>query len=113
VIRFLDGPAAGQVLELRRVPLLLRVVRNRMKNTWDALDQLDDTPKEREEIFVYLRSGQVQKIHIKADCRGGGSRWVWIADYVHLIDQPTDAQLRETEAWRAWAAEYAAPWEVS
>lgn len=39
MITFRDGPAAGQVLQLRRVPVLLRVVCSSRGN-WDALDQL-------------------------------------------------------------------------
>lgn len=113
MIRFLDGPAAGQVLELNRVPLLLRVVCDRATKAWDALDQLTDTPKPSEAIFVYLRSDPVNRIHIKADRRAGGCRWVWVADYVHLPDQPTDAELRDTAAWQAWAEHYAAAREVS
>lgn len=41
---FTDGPAAETVLELRRAPKFLRVVRD-ADGTVDALDQLNDTPK--------------------------------------------------------------------
>jgi len=41
--RFLDGPAQGETLMLRRAPILLRVTRDPMGN-FDGLDQLDDRP---------------------------------------------------------------------
>lgn len=50
--RFIDGPAEGVTLMLKRTPVYLRVVRNR-QGKWDALDQLDDSPASDEEIFVY------------------------------------------------------------
>ena len=47
--RFLDGPAAGVLLALRRAPLYLRVVYHaKREEPWDALDQLADVPGEHE-----------------------------------------------------------------
>lgn len=113
MIRFLDGPAAGQVLELRRVPLLLRVVRDCQTGEWDALDQLDDTPKPTEVIYLYLRSGTPQRIHVKAARTAGGSRSLWHGEYLHLPEQPLIDVLRDNAKWQAWAAQYSAPREVS
>jgi hypothetical protein len=99
--RFVDGPAEGQVLELRRAPVFLRVVRN--GDTWDALDQLDDTPKASEAITVYELVGEPARAHINAARRAGGCRWISIATY-KLLDgeQPADAILRDTGSWRSW-----------
>lgn len=49
MIEFLDGPAGNKTLELRRAPVYLRVVIDADGNI-DALDQLDDRPKEDERI---------------------------------------------------------------
>jgi hypothetical protein len=113
MIRFVDGPAAGQVLELQRVPLLLRVVRDCHTGQWDALDQLDDKPKPSEVIHLYLRSGTPQRIQVKADRKAGGCRWLWHGEYMHLPDQPIIDVLRDNAAWQAWAAKYCAPREVN
>ena len=40
-MRFLDGPAKGAILDLRRAPLFLRVVSDVDDGTIDALDRLD------------------------------------------------------------------------
>lgn len=58
MIRFLDGPAEGVVLELQAAPQRLRVVRGQ-DGTWDALDQPEDAPRPDEEVFWYERQGSV------------------------------------------------------
>jgi hypothetical protein len=51
MIRFLDGPAMGQSLELKRTPRYLRVVRS-AAGTWDALDLIaEHGPDEATEIL--------------------------------------------------------------
>jgi hypothetical protein len=100
--RFTDGPAQGQVLELRRAPVFLRVVRAGEK--WDALDQLDDKPSDDETVCVYELVGEPGRMHINATRRAGGCRWVTIAEYKLLEgEQPADAILRDAGAWRSWA----------
>lgn len=96
--RFLDGPAAGVTLLLRRAPLFLRAVNNR--GDWDALDQLNDTPAAHEAIVAYRRVAAPAIAHIN---RGGhGSGWYALADYRVVVDQPAEAELRDTAKWRAW-----------
>ena len=51
--RFLDGPAAGNALMLRRAPLFLRVTIDAAGGKVDALDQLDDDPQDGETVHVY------------------------------------------------------------
>lgn len=103
MIRFIDGPAAGQALSLARAPLLLRVVCS-AKGDWDALDQLGDTPKPGETIHVYRRESH--KGSYFWDGRGKGGRrtggFSQIATYRHLPDQPGDQHTRDTAAWRSW-----------
>jgi hypothetical protein len=105
MVNFLDGPAAGEWLQLRRVPMLLRVVQD--GDEWDALDQLKDEPKQSETIHVYRRRDdlQVSKYHILTSRpRRAGSGWFWTASYSVVPDQPGDDQVRSTDAWRAWVS---------
>jgi hypothetical protein len=105
MVTFLDGPAEGESLALRRIPVLLRVVRSRTGN-WDALDQLDDEPKPTETITIYRRRDdlEVSKYHVRSRCRCE-SGFYWTASYSVLPEQPTDDQVRATSSWRAWATD--------
>lgn len=64
---FVDGPAKGKNLSLKRAPRFLRVVCE--GSTWDALDQPDDTPKETEKLFAYEIVGEPYRVHLH--CSGG------------------------------------------
>lgn len=102
--RFLDGPAVDVGLLLRRAPLYLRVVMDR-GGTWDALDQLDDTPTDDEQVHVYRREGPATMVHVDFQRgRGKGPRSAWYqgGDYRHVAQQPDEATMRDTVAWRAW-----------
>lgn len=94
---FRDGPAAGVELHLQRDPVFLRVVQARANNGcpsgWDALDQLDDEPNDREEIHVY------KKVEGGFDCRHESARGQF-ADYEHFPDIFGES-VRQTEAWQA------------
>lgn len=94
--KFLDGPAAGVTLQLRRAPVLLRAVGNQ-GGDWDALDQLDDTPDAGERIAVYIQvAGTLRRWHQRpGGCYEG-------ADYRLLAPQPADELVRSTDAWRKW-----------
>lgn len=100
MITFLDGPAHGQVLELQRVPMMLRLVYDWRTERWDALDQLGDVPDPQEVIHVYRLAGSVGKFHVccypPAD-----SRWINSAEYRYLERVPDD-QVRETSSWAHW-----------
>lgn len=102
MIKFLDGPAAGTVLQLRRAPLLLRVVITSQGNV-DALDQLDDEPQKNETIHVYRKSKDLGSYHLC--CRGrnrSASGWYQQAEYSLYDPQPKDHEARDTTRWRAW-----------
>lgn len=103
MVNFLDGPAAGKRLALKRIPILLRVVQS-ANGEWDALDQISDTPRPGEKIFVYRRRDDhpIQKYHLYC-ARGRGSGWYWEAWYSVLPEQPGDEHVRETKAWQEWA----------
>lgn len=110
MITFLDGPAAGETLQLRRVPLLLRVVQGRV-GAWDALDQLDDEPRKTESIHVYRRRDDlgIGSIHLcgRGKARGASGRY-YVCSYSVLPEQPADYEMRTNEAWAAWATAWLA-----
>jgi len=102
MVTFLDGPAKGSVLHLRRAPLLLRVVID-PEGKVDALDQLDDTPTANEAIRVCRRVGEAGMAIICS--RGKGCQKAAIAEYRLYKEQPSDDVMRDTKAWRKWCEE--------
>jgi len=100
---FLDGPAAGVVLGLKRAPVLLRVVRA-VGGDWDALDQLTDSAAPDEAITVYARASEPFSAHVNMGRKG--CFWFESAEYRVLAVQPADAAVRTNAAWRAWATAY-------
>lgn len=103
MIKFLDGPAKDQTLMLRRAPIMLRVTRQVIARTFDALDQLTDAPDDGEEIFVYRQESYDGHVHL--NCRGknrSAGGFYPIATYRLLPDQPEDKHVRTNAAWAAW-----------
>ena len=106
-VRFLDGPAAGRSLGLRRVPLFLRVTIDRRSGRVDALDQLDDVPMPGEAVHVYqgdretLMALPQDWIICVRTADGMGRAATGSGDYRHRPDVDGE-QLRDTGAWRAW-----------
>lgn len=101
MITFLDGPAQGVTLMLRRAPLALRVVRG--PKGWDALDQLDDRPAAGEFVYVYVARHKPTSMHLLI--RGKGRRdggWYQSCQYAHWPNPPPEDALRDNDAWRAW-----------
>jgi hypothetical protein len=109
VTRFLDGPAVGVTLTLRRSPLYLRVTRHVITHKWDALDQLADSPSELESVTVYRREGDTGSVHLDYTDRHGRRRGAnhTTADYRLCETQPDDATARNPVAWRQWCQEQA------
>lgn len=114
MITFRDGPAQGAMLDLSRVPLMLRVVQNRRTGKWDALDQPDDEAHPDEEIHIYRLYDGPSMAHISCRTRSR-SRWISQAVYAHLETQlhrrathpdtpamPDTESLRDNEVWAAW-----------
>lgn len=95
---FLDGPAKGQTLQLKRGPYFLRVVTD--GKAWDALDQIDDSPRSNEQIFIYVMEGIPSGMHLNA--RGGRGGFFVSATYKLAPDQPKDGEVRRIEDWAAW-----------
>jgi hypothetical protein len=97
-----DGPGKG-TLALHRAPRFLRVVID-PEGRVDALDQLDDEPGPGEAIHVYERTELRGAVHLLTGNRGrGGSGWYPSATYHHRHDVDGE-RLRDTTAWRTWAA---------
>jgi hypothetical protein len=95
---FLDGPAKGQHLMLKRAVRFLRVTESRGK--WDALDQPADEPRPDERLYAYEIAGEVGMCHIRAS--GGRSGFYPIAEYRVVPVQPLDPVMRNTNEWAHW-----------
>lgn len=102
MIQFLDGPAEGETLMLRRAPHFLRVVISPRGNV-DALDQIDDEPRPRERIFVYRLASTPSRYHIRCSPRSSSGMFMQ-AKYRLFDPQPADEVLRDTKEWQAWAS---------
>lgn len=106
--RFIDGPAGGVELSLRRAPIMLRVVHMAPRSApWDALDQPGDSPAQGELVYVYrmLPADRSSVMRYHLSCRGKGksaSGWYESASYEFLPDQPGDQHTRDNKAWAAW-----------
>lgn len=99
--KFIDGPAKGQTLMLKRAPKFLRVCLS--VGTFDALDQLEDSPKANEKLVAYMIKEYRGTCHVLIRPRGSG--FYTMADYVVVPVQPEDSKMRTLEAWRAWCIE--------
>src|SRR4051812_767091 len=102
MVKFLDGPAAGQVLAIRSAPIVLRVVLG-PRGKLDALDQDGDVAESNETIHVYRLASRVSAIFVRAS-KGMGGRWP-MAEYRFFHEQPPDALARDNTSWRAWMVE--------
>lgn len=96
---FEDGPAKDKTLMLKRSPLFLRVVT--AGEAIDALDQLEDKPEPHEKIYAYERFGEVGMVHINCGRKNHGGFFP-VATYRMTAHQPEDADMRDTERWKAW-----------
>lgn len=103
---FIDGPAKGQKLSLRRNPLLLRVVHDPKKGdvaeAWDALDQPDDKLGRGEAVYLYRLTGPPGYVHVRA-ARGSGLGGSWCTGvYSIMLVQPDREILRDNDAYGRW-----------
>ena len=99
--KFIDGPAAGQVLMLHGQPRFLRVVCDKERRNWDALDQAGDVPRPDETIYCYELSKSLGMSHVKMN-RGGG--FYPISEYSACLNPPTEAVMRDKNQWLGWCA---------
>jgi hypothetical protein len=94
IVTFVDGPAEGESLDLRRAPYFLRVVRG-IDGKWDALDQLDDDPAMGETIFIY-KARAVTGIF----CGRGKGNSGRMVEYVHTEEIKPEG-MEDRDAWQA------------
>lgn len=99
---FIDGPAKDQVLTLKRTPIFLRVVDD--CGTWDALDQLDDTPTLTETLHAYRLKKDMGHVFVDGtDKRGRRTGYsARIASYEYVQPQPDQQTMRNPAQWQAW-----------
>ncbi len=99
MVTFVDGPAKGALLTLRRAPVFLRVVIDSGCKV-DALDQVDDTPRPDEAVHVYRLAGEVGTSIV---CRRGkGCQTSVSAEYRLNPSQPGTEVARDTGRWQEW-----------
>jgi len=102
--KFTDGPAAGKILPLARMPmpLFLRVVKD--GGDIDALDQADDEPKAGEELFAYRKASSDGTVHVDGRDKNGKrfGRWYESCTYALCDNQPSQEVMRGTDSWREW-----------
>jgi len=95
---FIDGPANGQTLTLKRSPKFLRVTEQHGK--FDALDQLYDEPEAKETLYAYRLTADHGMVHLNFG--GGRGGFYAIAEYKFVESQPDDTVLLHRDAWREW-----------
>lgn len=96
--KFIDGPAAGQTLMLKRTPKLLRVTQVGAK--FDALNELEDVARQEEKLYCYVLSEYLGMAHINRS--GGRGGFYPIAEYKLREQQPSEFQMYSNEAWARW-----------
>lgn len=98
MLTLVDGPCKGTYM-CKRAPLYLRAVKDKDGKT-DALDQIEDTPRETEKVYIYQLEGQAGTVHLNFG--GGKGGWYALGTYHHLPDVDGEA-IRDNAAWQAWA----------
>lgn len=100
--RFSGGLAHGVTIDMRRAPLLLRVVMD-LTGRFDALDQPEDTPNRTETIVLYRLKCKPVGAHIciRGKNRAAGGWWEY-GDYELAPLQPSDEILRDSAKYGEW-----------
>jgi hypothetical protein len=73
----------------------------------DALDQLDDHPKQSETVIAYRRvKDTLTNFHLRCGRESKlKSGWYQAAQYRVIEQQPSEETLRDTAKWQAWCME--------
>lgn len=102
---FIDGPAKGTALELRRLPLYLRVVISQ-GGVVDALDQPDDEPAPFEGIYAYrMVDGTRISGFLCGNRKAVGCKQFNSAAYRLCVQQPSESILQSRKLWVKWVEE--------
>ena len=104
MVQLVDGPCQCAYM-VKRAPRYIRAVKDKLTGETDLLDQIEDTPNDSEEVFVYkLEEGTSGTVHL--DGRGkNGKRfggWYAMREYRHL-PEVNGEELRDNNVWQAWA----------
>jgi hypothetical protein len=97
MLQLLDGPCQGTYL-CKRSPVYLRAVIDD-KGEKDVLDQIEDTPRDLETIYVYKRDGAAGWIHLNGTKVHG---YYAMGSYNHLPEVDGET-LRDNDKWQEWA----------
>lgn len=95
---FLDGPAIGKTLMLRRTPIFLRVTEE--GGSFDALNSPGDTARPTEKLFAYVMVRHHGSVHL--NIAGGKGGVFQRCDYKLIELQPADAEMRDQWTWGEW-----------
>lgn len=79
----LDGPVAGENLEILRAPLFLRITQNGL--SIHALDQEHQEPTQTDIVYIYVREGPQSN-----------------ATYRIHTHNPKDSFVMQNHSWRGW-----------
>lgn len=94
-------------LNLHRTPKMLRfTVVGRDYKTLDALDQLDDEPRDNETLVAAVLVSR-DMVHIDGRDKDGKrfGRWLESVTYRMIESQPPQEVMRDTTRWQEWASE--------
>ncbi len=100
---FEDGPAKDKILSLARAPVFLRVTEKDGK--FDALDQVEDTPRPGEFMHVYKLVSYDGGAFVDGRDKKTGKRtggYMVIARYKLYSEQPSQDTLGDTKKWQEW-----------
>ena len=102
MVELKDGPCKGSFM-VKRAPVYLRAVINEKGET-DLLDQIEDTPGQKEKVHVYKMEGNPGTVHLFARGKNGKSLsgWYAMAIYNHMPEVDGE-QLRDNPKWQEWA----------
>lgn len=101
---FLDGPAEGHALMLKRRPIALRVVVSSGGEV-DALDQPEDRPEDNEVCHLYILAKEGAAAFIDGRDPKTGKRWggrYMGGDYRLFPDQPEQDVMRRRCDFVEW-----------
>lgn len=93
-------------LSLRRCPKYLRfVITGTDWKTLDALDQLDDEPRDGEYLIAAVKSSE-GSVHLDGTRNGRRfGEWHRTATYETMPDQPSQETMRDRAEWQKWCME--------
>ncbi len=104
---FIDGVAQGAELLLSRSPILLRVVYDGVTKKVDALDLLDDEPRDGEIVQVYRLASQPVRGFADGRDPKTGKRWgkQFSAARYRMHDEQPPPSLWRGKKWQEWATD--------